>query len=240
MLKFQKAIVIAVLTGIESNAASLLSSRKENTSYTVWCVGSGCGVDVSTISQPGVVLMGGGTDVDEAFLWQIEKANRGDFVVLRATGTEAYNQWILDLSIAAGMELNSVRTILFNSKEASSEPEVLNLIRNAEAIFFAGGDQSDYINLWVGTEVQSILQSKVSSTSIGGTSAGCAVEGNWVYTGENGSTTSDDALKNPYNRQMTFAPALLNLPFLETFITDTHFVTRDRMGRMLAFTGRII
>jgi cyanophycinase-like exopeptidase len=84
--------------------------------------------------------MGGGTDVDEAFLWQIEKANRGDFVVLRATGTEAYNQWILDLSIAAGMELNSVRTILFNSKEASSEPEVLNLIRNAEAIFFAGGD----------------------------------------------------------------------------------------------------
>jgi cyanophycinase-like exopeptidase len=39
---------------------------------------------------------------------------------------------------------------------------------------------------------------------------------------------------------MTFAPALLNLPFLETFITDTHFVTRDRMGRMLAFTGRII
>lgn len=79
-------------------------------------MGSGCDVDVSPISQPGVVLMGGGTDVDEAFLWQIEKANRGDFVVLRASGTEAYNQWILDLSIAAGMELNSVRTILFKRK----------------------------------------------------------------------------------------------------------------------------
>ena len=115
-----------------------------------------------------------------------------------------------------------------------------NLSRNAEAIFFAGGDQSDYTSLWPGTEVQRIVQSKLMNTSVGGTSAGCAIEGNWIYTGEKGSATSVDALKDPYYRYMTFAPAFLNIPFLETFITDTHFVTRDRMGRMLAFTARIL
>ena len=102
------------------------------TSYTVWCVdvgGVGCEKDVATESQPGVVLMGGGTDTDEAFLWQIEKANGGDFVVLRASGDDAYNQWILDTSVAASMKLNSVRTILFKSAEASSDPVVLELIR---------------------------------------------------------------------------------------------------------------
>jgi len=138
------------------------------------------------------------------------------------------------------MKLNSVRTILFKSAEASSDPVVLDIIRNAEAIFFAGGDQSDYTTLWPGTEVQRIVQSKLVNTSVGGTSAGCAIEGNWIYTGEKGSATSDAALQDPYYRYMTFAPAFLNIPWLETAITDTHFVTRDRMGRMLAFTARIL
>jgi cyanophycinase-like exopeptidase len=38
---------------------------------------------------------------------------------------------------------------------------------------------------------------------------------------------------------MTFAPYFLQLPFLGTVITDTHFVTRDRMGRLLAFVGAL-
>lgn len=223
------------------NGAAVASSDAGKATYTVWCVGN-CTTDaVPTSTEPGVVLMGGGTDTDEAFLWQIQKANGGDFVVLRATGTDAYNQWILDMSIAAGHKLNSVRTILFKSIGASSEPEVLSLIQNSEAIFFAGGDQSDYINLWVGTQVQSIIQSKVMTTTMGGTSAGLAILGGTaVYTGENGSIVSADALANPYDSYATLAPAFLNIPFLESFITDTHFVTRDRMGRMLTYTARIL
>ena len=42
------------------------------------------------------------------------------------------------MSIALGMRLNSVRTILFNNDKASAADEVLNVIRSAEAIFFAG------------------------------------------------------------------------------------------------------
>jgi cyanophycinase len=167
-------------------------------SYQTWCLGE-C-KDITTVSTPGAVLMGGGTDTKEAFAWQISHANGGDFLVLRASGDDAYNEYIMEISIASGHPLNSVTTLLFNSASASAEQEVLDLVTNAEAIFFAGGDQSDYLKYWAGTEVQSIIQSKLSQITVGGTSAGLAILGNYVYSGEKGSVVSEDALANPYDR----------------------------------------
>lgn len=162
-------------------------------------------------------------DTDEAFIWQIGNAKGGDFVVIRATGTDAYNPYIYDLSVQAGTTLNSVRTIIFNSKDASSDNEVLTLLRNAEAVFIAGGDQSDYVNMWIGTPVQSLLQEKIQNITIGGTSAGCMVESNWIYSAETGSVDSAQALSNPYHRYITFSDRFLRIPFLESTIADTHF-----------------
>lgn len=161
-------------------------------SYKIYCDGN-CDRDVTPSStKTGVVLMGGGTDTNEAFTWQIQNANRGDFVVLRTSGDDAYNSYIMDLSVVAGAKLNSVRTILFKRKEASGEKEVLDALKNAEAIFMAGGDQSEYLEYWSGTEVQSIIQQKLANITIGGTSAGCMVLGNWVYSGEIDSVISEE------------------------------------------------
>jgi cyanophycinase len=131
----------------------------------------------------------------------------------------------MELSVAAGAKLNSVRTILFKNAKASQEAEVIDILSKAEAIFMAGGDQSEYLEYWRGTQVQSIMQDKLShqNVTIGGTSAGCMVLGNWVYSAEKGSITSEDALADPYHRYLTIAPAFLKIPFLESFITDTHF-----------------
>lgn len=208
-------------------------------SNCIYCVGN-CNNDVTTITQPGAVLMGGGTDTDEAFEWHIKNANRGDFLVLRATGSDGYNSYIYNMSISIGYPLNSVSTIVTTSREASYNSTVLNLIRNAEAIFFGGGDQSLYLNYWVDTEVQSIIQSKLINTTVGGTSAGCAILGNWIFSAEQGTIISPEALSNPYNSKLTIANAFLNINYLETIITDTHFVTRDRMGRMNTFQARIL
>ena len=130
----------------------------------------------------------------------------------------------MELSVAAGAKLNSVRTILFRNKKASEEVEVLDALKKAEAIFMAGGDQSEYLDYWKGTDVQSIIQSKLlSNVTIGGTSAGCMVLGNWVYSGEIDSVISEEALADPYNKYITIMPAFLKIPYLESFITDTHF-----------------
>jgi cyanophycinase-like exopeptidase len=167
--------------------------------------------------------MGGGTDTDEAFEWQIKNANGGDFLVMRASGSDGYNQYVYDMSVALGVPLNSVTSLLFNDAKASQDSAVLSLIQNAEAIFFAGGDQSVYMDYWVGTPVQSIIQSKLANVTVGGTSAGLAVLGKWVYSAETGSVYSDQAMADPYHRYITLTDAFLNIPFMESLITDTHF-----------------
>ena len=151
--------------------------NSSNPSYTIWCVGQCSSNKVVSKTENGVVLMGGGTDVESAFVWQIQNAKGGDFLILRTSGADGYNDWVYNLAILYKHPLNSVRTILFNSKQASYDTMVLNYINNSEAIFFAGGDQSFYVNWWSNTPVQKILQNKLNTITIGGTSAGCAILG---------------------------------------------------------------
>lgn len=181
--------------------------------YQLWCIGN-CENKVSVSTTPGAVLMGGGEDVEDAFNWQIKNANKGDFLIMRTSGDDAYNQWVMDLSVALGYTLNSVTTILFRDINASNDTNVQQNIKDADAIFFAGGDQSVDLAYWNNTYVQVLLQQKVSTITIGGTSAGCAIlGGKAVYSGGGLSVTSSEALLNPYNEAMVIVPAFLNIPF---------------------------
>jgi cyanophycinase-like exopeptidase len=181
--------------------------------------------------------MGGGTEVDSSMQKMCGWASGGDFLVIRATGTDAYNPYLQD--ICPG--LNSVATLVIPSKSAAADPFVGQTIRAAEAIWIAGGAQDDYINYWTGTPVQDALNESIArGVPIGGTSAGLAVLTQYVYSalGSKG-VTSAQALVDPYNRYITLAYGFVNLPVLQRVIGDTHFVTRDRMGRALAFLCRI-
>ncbi len=51
-----------------------------------------------------------------------------------------------------------------------------------------------YLQYWVGTEVQYIIQSKIVNITVGGTSAGLAILGNWIFSAINGTVTSPEAL----------------------------------------------
>jgi cyanophycinase-like exopeptidase len=76
--------------------------------------------------------------------------------------------------------------------------------------------------------------------AVGGTSAGMAVHSPTVYDACVASVTSADILANPYHRGATFTRGLFNWPYLSASITDQHFVTRDRMGRLMGFLARQI
>lgn len=186
----------------------------------------------------GMVLMGGGTDVDAAFRWMINRSGGGDVVVLRATGTAAYNPYINGLGT-----VNSVETLLINSRELANNDIVAYIIRNAEMVFIAGGDQSDYMNYWKGTKVEKALNYLLTEKKapVGGTSAGCAILGSLYYSGETGGITSATALANPYDRNVTlYNNDFLKAPFLQGVITDQHYLTREREGRSMVFLGRIL
>src|SRR4029450_3815751 len=98
--------------------------------------------DVVTATSGLLVLQGGGTDVDENFVRMGARSGGGDFVVIRASGTDAYNPYIYGLC-----SCDSVETIIFKNRNAAFDPFVIARIRNAEALWIAGGDQSDYVAL---------------------------------------------------------------------------------------------
>src|SRR5215472_10214319 len=193
--------------------------------------------NVTTTTTPGTVLMGGGTDVDAAFQWMCARSGGGDFLVIRATGTDAYNPYIQQLC----PNENSVATLIIPNHSEASDPFVISTIQSAEALWIAGGDQSDYINFWKGTPVEDALNGLIArGVPVGGTSAGMNVLTQFVYSalGSQG-VTSSDALADPFNRYITLDRDFANVSVLRGLIGDPHFVTRDRMGRDLAFLCRI-
>lgn len=193
--------------------------------------------DIVSQTSPGTVLMGGGTDVDSAFQWLCQRSGYGDILVIRVTGTDAYNPYIRDLCPNG----NSVATLIIPSREAADSPAVSAIVSQAEAIWVAGGDQSDYVNNWMDTQLQATLIEMLHrGVPVGGTSAGLDVLTQFIYSAlENKGITSAQALSNPYNRLITLDRDLVNLPLLAGVIGDTHTVTRDRMGRDVAFLCRI-
>ena len=193
--------------------------------------------DVTTGTTPGTVLMGGGTDVDAAFQWMCQRSGNGDFLVIRAAGTDAYNPYIQQLC----PQENSVATLIIPNSTAANDPFVVTTIQHAEALWIAGGDQSNYINFWQGTPVESALNTLIAQgVPMGGTSAGMNVLSQFVYTAlASQGVTSTQALANPYNKYITLGENFVNISILQGLIDDPHFVTRDRMGRDLAFLCRI-
>jgi cyanophycinase len=194
--------------------------------------------DVQTSTKGGVVIMGGSTDVDAAFAWMLERSGGGDVVIIRATGTDAYNPYVNKLGKA-----NSVETLKIDSRQLAGDAGVARIIRNAEMLFIAGGDQSNYTKFWKDTKVMDAINYllKEKKAPVGGTSAGAAVLGHYYFTGEKGSVTSASALANPYGEDITlYNGGFLQAPYLENVITDQHFSQRERQGRTIVFLGRIM
>jgi cyanophycinase len=219
-------------------AAGLAAANPTTPAYRYLRLGNAA--NLQTTPRPGYALMGGGTDLDAAFVWLCNHANRGDMLVLRATGGDDYNPYIQKLC-----HLNSVATIVIPNRVAALDPFVEQAIRHASALFIAGGDQANYINFWQGTPVQTALNDAIHrGVPIGGTSAGLAVLGEYAYTAQGDTPDGPDldsktALANPYGPRITLAENFLEIPVLKGVITDSHFARRDRMGRLLVFLARL-
>ena len=196
--------------------------------------------DVVTSPKGGVCLMGGATEHDEAMKWFLQQADGGDVLVLRATGSNGYNDYMLN---QLGVGINSVETIVCNNANASQEAYLQQKINQAEAIWFAGGDQWTYISYWRNTPVDSLVNKAIAERNVvvGGTSAGMAIMGKYYFSAQNGTITSAQALTNPYNSLVTVSdePFLVN-QHLSNVITDTHYDSPDRKGRHVTFLSRIL
>jgi cyanophycinase len=185
--------------------------------------------DAKTTPVPGIAMMGGGKDLDDAFVWLCQRANGGDFLILRARGDDDYNAYVNGLC-----QMNSVATLIIPDRTAADDPAVADIIRHAEALFIAGGDQARYVKFWKGTSVQDAINDDIShGIPVGGTSAGLAVEGEFVYGAlgdlpDDNDLASTDVLQDPFFPRVTLVRDFLDFPLLQKTITDSglHFATQ--------------
>lgn len=205
--------------------------------YTSYFTGSIDDVVVET--NGGLVLMGGASENDDAMIWFLEKANGGDVVVIRTSGSDGYNDYFFS---ELGVSINSVETLVITSQEGGNNEYVVQQIMNAEALWIAGGNQWNYVDYFkdqgVGNAINYLLNEKLAV--VGGTSAGMAVLGGSYFSAQNGTVSTAAALSNPYGPSMTIGHGdFLNAPWVEHVITDSHYNDPDRRGRHFTFLARM-
>jgi peptide/nickel transport system substrate-binding protein len=200
---------------------------------------------------PGLVLSGGGTDIDATFKWMHatlsggSPARFGNVLVLRASGGDDYTPYIAPLGPFA-----SVRTILIPPCATRAQVDALaHYVVAADAVFFSGGDQADYVP-WKGSALIAAVRGLWARGGVaGGTSAGLAIQGAVAYDSvaadrlhpndDSYEVRSSNALPNPFEPEISFTRGMLEWPPLANVITDTHFARRNRFGRLVVFLARI-
>ncbi|UTA47722.1 Type 1 glutamine amidotransferase-like domain-containing protein [Simiduia sp. 21SJ11W-1] len=185
----------------------------------------------------GLLLMGGGTDVDAAFSNRVTpKIGGGDIVVLRTSGTDAYNTYLQGLTGA-----DSVETLIVDRRSLADDPYVIWAVESAEFVWIAGGDQSDYLNQWAGTGLRAAIDHVYQKGGIiGGTSAGNAVQSEFIYDPDGIlGVYSDEAVTDLCHEYINISSDFLTTPIMQNVITDTHFAERDRMGRLMVFMANL-
>jgi cyanophycinase len=205
---------------------------------------TGSAADVAPpLHGPVIHLAGGGTDVDAAYQETIDRirgchdcAATVDIVILRASGSDGYNDYLFHMK-----GVDSVETFVVTDLLSASDAHLLDAVRHAEYVFFAGGDQCNYVRFFKpGAVIEAVREVYRRGGAIGGTSAGMAIMGEAAYDacGFDVSATSKNALADPYNDEISFTNHFFDWRHLGDVITDTHFAQRDRMGRLLAFIAR--
>src|SRR5262245_39805816 len=141
--------------------AGVSFARRGEAGYKVYRNGST--TDAQTQPAGGAYLAGGGTDVDAGMVWLMAQGGTrgpgeyGDVVVLRTSGSNGYNQYLLKLGA------NSVTSIVITTSDGANSDVVKDAIEKAEVVFLAGGDQSTYVNLWRGTSLVTEVNARVAA-----------------------------------------------------------------------------
>ncbi len=212
-----------------------------------------CGMVRNTNVKPtaGILLIGGAEEgrsgEDAATQWFLKRAKGGNYLVLCAGGTGNQAAWICDRYrdlIASAAELS------IDSRAAANNPEVIQYIRNADALFIAGGNQNEYEDYWEGSAVEDAINDFINhkKAPVAGTSAGMAILGEYYYAPAHESVLSSEILNDPFhhNTKDIYRSDFIKAPILKHVITDTHLDRLDedhpetRYGRLFGFLARIV
>lgn len=181
-----------------------------------------------------LLIIGGAEDKSKKckiLQWFIDQVNRrGEKIILITTATKAPEEvgreYLKIFKHLGGLELDVLN---INSRLDANQRSVINSLRQADGIFFSGGDQLRITSTIGGTLAsEAIYDAYEDGAVIAGTSAGAAIMSEtMIVEGE------DD--ESPRRCTVKMAPGL---GLLKNVVVDMHFSQRGRQGRLLAAIGQ--
>lgn len=189
--------------------------------------------------QGALLLMGGGDDRGSwaypVFRWFVQQADSGKIINIDVDETAAsYAATFRSWGAAATSHPLQIAT-----RDQANDSAVYRELASASGIFIEGGDQWDYVSTWKGTLVERAIEEVFARGGvIGGTSAGLAVLGEVVFDAAYGTAYPEYAAYDPYYSRLHFTDDFLDI--LPNVLTDSHFQTRARLGRLVPMLARRI
>jgi cyanophycinase len=181
---------------------------------------------VSAQSRGHLLLIGGGGEPDVVWTKFFELVGGKDsplVVVPTASGEpETGPEYVADLKARGATD---VVNLPIHSPEDAAKPENVAALARARGVFFTGGDQSRITRAFLGSPALAALRTAFENGAVlSGTSAGLACMSEVMITGEGDFTV----VKRGAVETVT------GLGFVKLAIVDQHFVTRQRLNRLLS------
>jgi cyanophycinase-like exopeptidase len=127
--------------------------------------------------------------------------------------------------------------LIITEANADSQ-EIYDALSSANIIFIRGGDQGRYVNWWRGKKTEAAIRAVFAKGGvISGSSAGCAIMGEWTYDAVKDGLSPRDALRDARHENLTITHGFLGL--VPNVLFDTHFTERGRLPRTVVMLARI-
>ncbi|WP_418955745.1 pre-peptidase C-terminal domain-containing protein [Streptomyces tritici] len=234
----------AAAVGLTAMASVLMAHQPAQAAADRSRLGSASDVSRSSWNGPAFTMNGAGGIVTASMARAVDEIRGGtgslDVVVLAGSAPTSGSRTPECDAVVGLTGVNSCTTWTLTTASDGNNSQMNTDVRNAEFVYFAGGDQCRYA-AWKGTALEASVEAVVAKGGgSGGGSAGHHINSPIVYDACNGSVTSSEALANPYDRYVSFTTGMFEWENYGAVINDSHFVTRDRMGRTMSFLARAV
>lgn len=199
-----------------------------------------CVFSMRARAQGWVVAEGGGlsgseTYMHDLFSFMVEKCGKEKpkVAIIGAVPLEK------DERVEAFQKAGAGEVVCLIITEANADTqEVYDALSSASIVFIRGGDQGRYVNWWRGKKTEAAIRAVFAKGGvISGSSAGCAIMGEWTYDAVKDGLSPREALRDARHENLTITHGFLGL--VPNVLFDTHFTERGRLPRTVVMLARI-
>jgi cyanophycinase len=190
------------------------------------------GINTAFAQSGRLLLVGGGPEKNGSSSWSTPAyrwAGEGKRVAIIGTSTGSLAPYFMEQCGAAW-----AKEFAIDNRDSADSQATYDTLITYSVIFFRGGDQYEYYDLYRDTKLQEAVEYIYNQGgTVCGTSAGMSILSSIVYTAEKGSAYPYECIENPNNQYITLATDFMD--FVPGFVFDTHFAERGRFGRLVGF-----